>query len=181
MDSRSFVGRFPVSSKHWPGPVAHLRVSLSSNSRKFFKMCHEIVHVKIRILYSIPPTFSRSYMYTSVGTPLSRVVFRCPRLYLLDYSSNQRMPMCQGDRNGSKGEFWDFIRGTQRFFFGFLGWDLFLFKNWLGDPNQRDLVWHTRVCLRFEGVTFCWRRSSCCRISFTAGSKTWFSRGIWSQ
>ena len=56
MDSRSFVGRFPVSSKHWPGPVAHLRVSLSSSSRKFFKMCHEIVHVKIRILYSIPPT-----------------------------------------------------------------------------------------------------------------------------
>ena len=55
MDSRSFVGRFPVSPKHWPGPVAHLRVSLSSSSRKFFKMCHEIVHVKIRILYSIPP------------------------------------------------------------------------------------------------------------------------------
>ena len=57
MDSRSFVGRFPVSSKHWPGPVAHLRVSLSSSSRKFFKMCHEIVHVKIRMLYSIPPTY----------------------------------------------------------------------------------------------------------------------------
>ena len=58
MDSRSFVGRFPVSPKHWPGPVAHLRVSLSSSSRKFFKMCHEIVHVKIRILYSIPPNNS---------------------------------------------------------------------------------------------------------------------------
>ena len=60
MDSRSFVGRFPVSPKHWPGPVAHLRVSLSSSSRKFFKMCHEIVHVKIRILYSIPPTVLRT-------------------------------------------------------------------------------------------------------------------------
>ena len=122
-------------------------------------------------------SFSRSYMYTSVGTPLSRVVFRCPRLYLLDYSSNQRMPMCQGDRNGSKGEFWVFIRGTQRFFFGFLGWDLF-FK--IGSETRTREI-SSGICLRFEGVTFCWRRSSCCRISFTAGSKTWFSRGIWSQ
>ena len=63
MDSRSFVARFRVSPKHWLGPVGHLRVSLSSSSRKFFKMCREIEHVKIRILYSIPPINSNIKVY----------------------------------------------------------------------------------------------------------------------